>query len=60
MGICAVSYTHLDVYKRQEEELKAHNLPTQLTKQEVLDIAIIRYELNTNSFKKYMPVTRCV
>lgn len=40
-----------------EEELKAHNLPTQLTKQEVLDIAIIRYELNTNSFKKYMPVT---
>ncbi|MDC7287958.1 penicillin-binding transpeptidase domain-containing protein [Blautia schinkii] len=39
------------------EELAAHNLPTQLTKQEILDIAIIRYELSTNSFKKYMPVT---
>lgn len=39
------------------EELAAYNLPTELTKQEILDIAIIRYELNTNSFKKYMPVT---
>lgn len=40
-----------------EEELAAYNLPKELTKQEVLDIAIMRYELNTNSFKKYMPVT---
>lgn len=40
-----------------EEELISHNLPTELTKQEILDISIIRYELNTNSFKKYMPVT---
>ena len=28
-----------------------------MTKQEMLDIATIRYELNTNSFKKYMQVT---
>ncbi|MDO4339299.1 MAG: penicillin-binding transpeptidase domain-containing protein [Eubacteriales bacterium] len=39
------------------EELTSHHLPLELTKQEILDIAIIRYELNTNSFKKYMPVT---
>ncbi|MDO4272032.1 MAG: penicillin-binding transpeptidase domain-containing protein [Eubacteriales bacterium] len=39
------------------QELESHNLPQQLTPQEILDIAIIRYELNTNSFKKYMPVT---
>ena len=40
-----------------EEELTSHGLPLVLTKQEALDIAIIRYLLNTNSFKKYMPVT---
>ena len=40
-----------------EKELISHNLPAELTKQEILDISIIRYELNTNSFKKYMPVT---
>lgn len=40
-----------------QEELLSHNLPLELTKQEILDIAIIRYELSTNSFKKYMPVT---
>ena len=40
-----------------EEELTSHGLPLTLTKQEALDIAIIRYLLNTNSFKKYMPVT---
>ncbi|MDO4648868.1 MAG: penicillin-binding transpeptidase domain-containing protein [Eubacteriales bacterium] len=39
------------------EELSSHGLPEQLTKQEVLDITIMRYLLNTNSFKKYMPVT---
>ena len=40
-----------------EDELISHGLPLTLTKQEMLDIATIRYELNTNSFKKYMPVT---
>ena len=40
-----------------EEELTAHNLPASFTPQEILDLAIIRYELNTNSFKKYMRVT---
>nr|WP_294667926.1 penicillin-binding transpeptidase domain-containing protein [uncultured Blautia sp.] len=40
-----------------EEELTSHGLPLTLTKQEILDIATIRYELNTNSFKKYMQVT---
>ncbi len=39
------------------EELQSHGLPLELTKQEILDIATIRYQLNTNSFKKYMPVT---
>ena len=39
------------------EELTAHHLPLELTKKEILDICIIRYQLNTNSFKKYMPVT---
>lgn len=39
------------------EELQSHGLPLELTKQEILDITIIRYQLNTNSFKKYMPVT---
>lgn len=39
------------------EELEAHHLPGELTKQEILDIAIIRYELNNNSFMKYVPVT---
>ena len=40
-----------------EEELTSHNLPLELTRQEILDLAIIRYELSTNSFKKYMAVT---
>ena len=40
-----------------EEELTSHGLPKNLSKQEILEIAIIRYQLNTNSFKKYMPVT---
>ena len=33
-----------------QEELESHGLPMELTKQQILDIAIIRYELNTNSF----------
>ena len=40
-----------------EEELSSHGLPKTLTRQEILDIATIRYELSTNSFKKYMQVT---
>ena len=40
-----------------EDELISHGLPLTLTKQEMLDIATIRYELNTNSFKKYLQVT---
>lgn len=39
------------------QELEEHNLPETLTAQEILDIAIIRYELNANSFMKYVPVT---
>ena len=39
------------------EELKKYGLPEELTRQEVLDIAIMRYELSTNSFQKYMAVT---
>ena len=40
-----------------DEELEAHGLPKELTKQEILNIAIMRYELSTNSFQKYMAVT---
>lgn len=39
------------------QELSEHGLPTELSAQEILDIAIIRYELNNNSFMKYVPVT---
>ena len=39
------------------EELKKYGLPDELTKEEILDIALMRYELNTNSFQKYMAVT---
>lgn len=39
------------------EELEQYGLPQELTKQEILDIAIMRYELNTNSFQRYMTVT---
>lgn len=38
-------------------ELEEHGLPQELTKQEILDIAIMRYELSTNSFQRYMTVT---
>lgn len=40
-----------------DEELERYGLPKELTKQEVLDIAIMRYALSTNSFQKYMAVT---
>lgn len=40
-----------------DAELKQYGLPQELTRQEVLDIAIMRYELSTNSFQKYMAVT---
>ncbi|MDY4000332.1 MAG: peptidase, partial [Blautia sp.] len=39
------------------QELEEHGLPSQLTAREILDISIIRYELNNNSFMKYVPVT---
>ena len=44
-----------DAYTK--EELEAYDLPEDLSKQEILDLAIMRYELSTNSFKKYMAVT---
>lgn len=44
-----------DAYTK--EELEAYDLPEELSKQEILDLAIMRYELSTNSFKKYMAVT---
>ena len=37
-----------------DAELKQYGLPKELTKQEILNIAIMRYELSTNSFQKYM------
>ncbi|MBQ0001873.1 MAG: peptidase, partial [Clostridiales bacterium] len=39
------------------EELEAHHLPEELTKEDQLAIAYMRYMLSTNSFKKYMRVT---
>ncbi len=39
------------------EELEEHRLPRDLTPQQVLDISMIRYHLNNNSFMKYMPIT---
>ena len=41
----------------REFKLKQYGLPKELTKQEILNIAIMRYELSTNSFQKYMAVT---
>ena len=40
-----------------QEELDTYGLPQELTKQEILDIAIMRYELSTNTFQRYMAVT---
>ena len=39
------------------EELKQYGLPEELSRQEILDIASMRYKINTNSFQKYMAVT---
>ena len=39
------------------EELEQYGLTKELSKQEILDIASMRYKLNTNSFQKYMAVT---
>ena len=39
------------------EELENTVFPVSFTRQDILDIVIIRYALNTNSFQKYMPVT---
>lgn len=39
------------------EELESHYLPSDLTRQEILDISIVRYHLNNNSFMKYVPIT---
>ncbi|MDD3279581.1 MAG: penicillin-binding transpeptidase domain-containing protein [Lachnospiraceae bacterium] len=39
------------------EELSAHGLPDALTKQEQLQIVIVRYQLRLTSFQKFMPVT---
>lgn len=40
-----------------DEELEQYGLPKELTAQEMLNIAIMRYELSTNSFQKYKSVT---
>ncbi|MGX8728527.1 MAG: penicillin-binding transpeptidase domain-containing protein, partial [Lachnospiraceae bacterium] len=39
------------------EELSSHGLPETLTKEEVLDILFVRYQLFTTSYRKYVPVT---
>ena len=53
-GFSVVLYGE-DAYK--PEELKDYGLPKELTSQEILDIVIMRYKLNTNSFQKYMAAT---
>ena len=40
-----------------EEELKSHGLPAELTKEEILNIVIVRYQLSLISFQRYVPVT---
>lgn len=40
-----------------KEELDKAGIPQKLSPEETLQVAIIRYALSTNSFKKYMPVT---
>ncbi len=39
------------------EELASVGLPEKFSPEDLLRIAIIRYQLSTNSFKRYMPVT---
>ena len=38
------------------EELSSHGLPEELTKEEVLDIVIVRYQLSLISYQRYLPV----
>ncbi len=40
-----------------EEELEKAGLPETLSKQEILDIIYVRYQLFTTSYRKYVPVT---
>lgn len=40
-----------------DEELEKYGISDELTKQEILDIVIVRYGLSNNSFQKYVPVT---
>ncbi|MCI1721373.1 MAG: peptidase [Lachnospiraceae bacterium] len=40
-----------------DSELSSVGLPSDLTKQEILDITYIRYELFTTSYQKYVPIT---
>lgn len=40
-----------------EEELTQAGLPKELSREEILDITYVRYELFTTSFQKYVPVT---
>ena len=40
-----------------EEELTAAGLPLKLTREEILAITFVRYELFTTSYQKYVPVT---
>lgn len=40
-----------------EEELKENDLPTEISKSDLLDMVKIRYALFTTSYQKYIPVT---
>ncbi len=40
-----------------DEELSSHGLPTELTKEEVLQIVCIRYQLSLISYQRYVQVT---
>lgn len=39
------------------EELAAYDLPQEFTKEEMLKIVTIRYQLHTTSYRRYLPVT---
>lgn len=40
-----------------EEEIEEYDYPTDLTKQEILQIVTIRYQLHTTSYRRYLPIT---
>ena len=44
-------------YPYTKEELASAGLPDELTKQDILDIVYVRYELFTTQYRKYLPVT---